>query len=288
MPELQDIFREFGREFRTANRLPLRHLKAMRAIETCRTAELGGHLDQCEECGHLRISYNSCRNRHCPKCQGAAGEKWLADRMDDLLPVRYFHVVFTLPDMLNPLALRNQREVYGLLFRAASETLLELAADPKFLGARIGLTAVLHTWGQNLMDHPHPHCLVPGGGISPDSLYWRQSRKKFFIPVRVISRKFRGKFLALLMEAYRDGKLVFTGAIAGMAANVEQPDTADESQALPAVDRLEVLANRRCLSQEDANRSLALSTVRPRKDDRGAMVRFKKPVAAVPWQNRIA
>ena len=136
MPEMQDIFQEFGPAFRATHKLPLRHLKAMRAIESCRTAKLGGHLDQCDECGHLRISYNSCRNRHCPKCQGAASEKWLQNRMDDLLPVQYFHVVFTLPDILNPLALRNQREIYGLLFRAASETLLELARDQSFSGRR--------------------------------------------------------------------------------------------------------------------------------------------------------
>jgi len=222
MPELQDIFREFGPAYRAGYKLPLRHLKAMHAIESCRTAELGGHLDRCEACGHLRVSYNSCRNRHCPKCQGAAGEKWLAARMEDLLPVLYFHVVFTLPDLLNPLALRNQREVYALLFRAASETLLELAGDPRHLGAKIGLTAVLHTWGQNLLDHPHLHCLVPGGGISPDGLYWRQSRREFFIPVRVLSRKFRGKFLALLKEAYREGKLTFPGAIANLETSFPQ------------------------------------------------------------------
>lgn len=222
MPELQDIFRQFGPSYREKHRLPLVHLKAMRAIETCRTAALGSHLDRCEECGHLRISYNSCRNRHCPKCQGQTGQEWLAERLDDLLPVQYFHVVFTLPDLLNPLALYNQREIYGLLFRAASETLLELAAAPKFLGAQIGAIAVLHTWGQNLMNHPHLHCVVPGGGLSSDGLRWVQGRKKFFIPVRVLSRKFRGKFLALLKEAYREGGLVFSGAAVDAPVSFQQ------------------------------------------------------------------
>lgn len=222
MTELQDIFRQFGPFYREEHNLPLGHLKTMRAIETCRTAALGGHLDRCDECGHLRISYNSCRNRHCPKCQGMKGQEWLVERLDDLLPVQYFHVVFTLPDLLNPVALYNQRAIYGLLFRAASETLLELAADPKYLGARIGVIAVLHTWGQNLMDHPHLHCVVPGGGLSFDGLRWVQGRKKFFIPVKVLSRKFRGKFLALLKEAYREGGLVLPGAAADAAASFQR------------------------------------------------------------------
>ena len=159
--------------------------------------------------GHLRVSYNSCRNRHCPKCQGLAKEHWLIDREYDLLPVGYFHVVFTLPDGLNPLALRNQKEVYSLLFKAAAETLSELAIDPKYLGAQIGFISVLHTWSQNLMDHPHLHCIVPGGGLSLDRTHWINSQKKFFIPVKVLSKKFRGKFLAYLKEAYGDDKLKF-------------------------------------------------------------------------------
>lgn len=211
--ELQDIFHQFGTEFRKHYRLPLHQLKTMSRIESCRTSKLGGHIDECNYCGHLRVSYNSCRNRHCPKCQGLAKERWLIDREYDLLPVGYFHVVFTLPDGLNPIALRNQKEVYSLLFKAAAETLSELAIDPKYLGAQIGFISVLHTWGQNLMDHPHLHCIVPGGGLSLDGTHWMNSRKKFFIPVKVLSKKFRGKFLAYLKEAYGNNKLKFPGQI---------------------------------------------------------------------------
>ena len=212
-PELQDVFKEFGTEFRHSRGLPLNHLKTMSAIESCRTAKLGGHMDQCDACGNTRISYNSCRNRHCPKCQGLAKERWLLERERDLLRVGYFHVVFTIPDSLNPLVLRNQMECYGILFRAASETLTELALDPKHFSARIGLIAVLHTWGQNLLDHPHLHCIVPGGGLSQDGTRWVQSKKNFFLPVKVVSHKFRGKFLAYLKEAYQGNKLIFPGQI---------------------------------------------------------------------------
>jgi hypothetical protein len=164
--EVADIFRQFGPAYRPSHHLPLRHLRAMKAIECCRTAALGGHVEQCDSCGYLRISYHSCRNRHCPKYQSLPREKWLAARKQDLLLVEYFHLVFTIPDLLNPLALRNQRVVYDLLFKAASEALLILSKDPKHLGAEIGFLSILHTWGQNLMDHPHLHCLVPGGGLS--------------------------------------------------------------------------------------------------------------------------
>jgi len=211
--EVADIFRQFGPAYRESHLLPMRMLKTTSAIECCRTAALGGHVDQCDNCGYLRISYNSCRNRHCPKCQSLPKEKWLAARKRDLLPVKYFHLVFTIPDLLNPLALRNQRVVYDLLFKAASEALLALSKDPKYLGAEIGFISILHTWGQNLMDHPHLHCLVPGGGLSLNGQRWISSRRGFFIPVKVLSRLFRGKFLFYLKEAYRGGKLKFVGEI---------------------------------------------------------------------------
>jgi len=212
-PELADIFRIYGQAYRERYALSLPMLKAMQAIESCRTAALGGHVEECDECGHIRISYNSCRNRHCPKCGGLAKEKWLAERKRDLLPVSYYHVVFTIPADLNRLALVNQQAVYNILFRAASETLLELGKDPRHLGAEIGFIAVLHTWGQNLMDHPHLHCIVPGGGIQRNTGHWISSRKGFFIPVRVLSRLFRGKFLDYLKRAYYAGELKFEGKI---------------------------------------------------------------------------
>jgi len=210
--ELQDVFKMFGKEYRRRHRLPLNHLQTMSAVETCRSASLGGHVDQCDACGHVRISYNSCRNRHCPKCQGLAKERWLLERERDLLQFGYFHTVFTIPDSLNPITLRNQKVVYSVLFKAASETLLELALDPKYLGAQIGIITVLHTWGQNLLDHPHLHCIIPGGGLSLDGTRWIQSQKKFFLPVKVVSRKFRGKFLAYLKEAYHEKQTNFPRA----------------------------------------------------------------------------
>ena len=193
--EVADLFRAFGPAYREAHPMPLRHHRVMRAIEICRTAELGGHLDQCDHCGTVRISYNSCRNRHCPKCQSLEKERWLEAREKDLLPTPYFHVVFTLPEGLRPLALRNQKVLYNLLFKSVSETLTELARDSKHLGAEIGFMAILHTWSQTLIDHPHLHCLVTGGGLSLDGKRWISSRKDFFIPVKVLSSLFRGKFL---------------------------------------------------------------------------------------------
>lgn len=213
MPEVADIFRVYGGTYRSKHKLPRRMIKVMNALESCRTAKLGGHIDECDECGHIRISYNSCRNRHCPKCQSLVKERWLLDRKNDLLPVEYFHVVFTIPDTLNPLTLRNQKELYTILFKSVSETLLELGKDPKHLGADIGFIGVLHTWGQNLMDHPHIHCIVPGGGLSFDSERWIPSRDSFFIPVKVLSKLFRGKFLAYLKSAYKEDKLKFHGSI---------------------------------------------------------------------------
>jgi hypothetical protein len=211
MIELQDIFCEHGADYRKNHRLPLNVLKAMASIEACRTAELGGHIDECDECGHVRISYNSCRNRHCPKCQTLAKERWLEDRKKDLLPVGYFHVVFTIPQELNYLSFTNQKELYSILFKAVSETLLELGRDRKYLGAEIGFTSILHTWGQNLMHHPHIHCVVPSGGLSLDGTRWISCKGDFFIPVKVLSRKFRGKFLYYLKKAYYSNKLKFIG-----------------------------------------------------------------------------
>ncbi len=213
--EVADIFRAFGPAYREVhgNEMPVRHLRVMRAIEICRTAELGGHVDQCDQCGALRISYNSCRNRHCPKCQSLDKERWLEAREKDLLPTSYFHLVFTLPERLRPLALRNQKVVYNLLFQSGSETLTQVAKDPKHLGAEIGFMAILHTWSQTLIDHPHLHCLVPGGGLSPDGKRWVSSREDFFIAVKVLSALFRGKFLDGLKKAYEAGEFRFAGQI---------------------------------------------------------------------------
>lgn len=211
--EVADLFRAFGPAYRQAHEMLLGHLRVMRAIEICRTSELGGHLDQCDHCGTVRISYNSCRNRHCPKCQYLEKERWLEAREKDLLPIPYFHVVFTLPEGLRPLALRNQKIVYGLLFKTVSETLTELARDSKHLGAEIGFLAILHTWSQTLIHHPHLHCLVTGGGLSLDGKQWLRSRKDFFIPVKVLSSLFRGKFLDGLKREYETGQLRFPGQI---------------------------------------------------------------------------
>ncbi len=212
--EVADVFRAHGPAYRQAHEMPLRHLRAMRAIEICRTAALGGHVDECDHCGALKISYNSCRNRHCPKCQCLDKERWLEARKDDVLPVNYFHVVFTLPEQLRALALRNQEAIYQILFRASSQSLQELTRDPKHLGAQIGFIAMLHTWSQTLMDHPHLHCIVTAGGLSLDETQWIPCNKDFFLPVKVVSRLFRGKFLAYLKKAYTKGRISFPGTIA--------------------------------------------------------------------------
>jgi len=191
--------------------------KVLRHIATCRTAALGGHVDECGACGHQRISYNSCRDRHCPKCQGPRRAQWLDQRLERLLPVPYFHVVFTLPGELNPIILRNKRIAYTLLFDAAAKTLRELARDPKHLGAETASTAVLHTWGQNLMFHPHLHCVITGGGLALDAKRWIAGRKRFFLPVRVLGKLFRGKFLAALDHAYQNGLLDLAGSTARLA-----------------------------------------------------------------------
>ncbi len=219
--EVADVFRQYGPSYRQSHKMPLNQLRAMRAIEICRTSELGGHVDECDTCGSIRISYNSCRNRHCPKCQFTRKEKWLEARKQDLLPTQYFHIVFTIPDELNPLALRNQRLLYNILFRSVSETLIELAKDPKHLGAKIGFVSILHTWGQNLMDHPHIHCIVTGGGLSFNGKRWISCRKGFFLPVRVLSKLFRGKFLSYLQRSYQSEELLFIGDIVNMKAPVQ-------------------------------------------------------------------
>jgi hypothetical protein len=217
--EVADIFRRHDAAWRTAHagHLSLGQKKVMAAIENCRTAALGGHVEACEDCGHSRIAYNSCRNRHCPKCQGAAARDWLAARQADLLPVGYFHVVFTLPAEIADIAYQNKAVIYDLLFRAACEALLTIAADPRHLGARIGITAVLHTWGSAMTHHPHVHMIVPGGGISLDGMRWVSCRPGFFLPVRVLSKLFRRLFLSRLNDAHAAGHLQFFGDLAYLA-----------------------------------------------------------------------
>ena len=217
--EVADIFRAHGAAWRRANagHLSLGQLKVMSAIESCRTAALGGHVARCEDCAYEHIAYNSCRNRHCPKCQGAAAKDWLAARQAELLPVEYYHVVFTLPAPIADIAYQNKAAVYGILFKAAAETLIAIAADPKHLGARIGLTAVLHTWGSALTHHPHIHFVVPGGGISLDGERWISCRPGFFLPVRVLSRLFRRLFLEQLVAAHEAGRLHFFGDLRHLA-----------------------------------------------------------------------
>ena len=211
--EVADIFRAAGAAWRAqrAGHLSLGQLKVMSAIERCRTAELGGHVLQCRECGHQQMAYNYCRNRHCPKCQSAAAKRWLTARQGELLPVEYYHVVFTLPEPLRDVAYQNQTVVYNILFQAAAETLLTIARDPKHLGAGIGVTLVLHTWGSTLVHHPHVHGIVPGGGFSVDGRQWLACRRGFFLPVKVLSRLFRRLFLDKLRHAHTTGKLKFFG-----------------------------------------------------------------------------
>ncbi len=221
--ELADILRDYTPAFleRYGDTVSAEQSRVLHDLVCCRTAVLGGHLEECDQCGHQRIAYNSCRNRHCPKCQAAVRAQWLDERASELLPVPYFHVVFTLPAALGPVALQNQRLVYGLLFQAAAQSMLQLARDPQHLGADIGFVAVLHTWGQNLHLHPHVHCVVPGGGISPDGEHWIACRPGFFLPVRALGRLFRGKFLALLERAFGQGQLGFYG---------QQQDLADPKE----------------------------------------------------------
>ena len=211
--EVADIFRQHGADYRNAHRLSRDQLRVMRAIEVCRTAALGGHLEECDRCNFTRNAYNSCRNRHCPKCQGAERARWLEARKAELLPVEYFHVVFTLPEQMAEIAFYNKETVYGILFRATAETLLTIARDPKHLGAEIGFFAILHTWGQNLLHHPHLHCVVPGGGLSPDHERWIPCLPGFFLPVRVLSELFRRLFLEQLEDAFYKNELRFPGSL---------------------------------------------------------------------------
>jgi hypothetical protein len=214
--EVGDILRVHGESYHAQHRISPEQAVVMRRLAACRTAALGGHVDSCSDCGFVRISYNSCRDRHCPKCQKLKQLEWLEARLERLLPVPYFHVVFTLPEALKPLALKNRRLVYNLLFQAAGQTLLKLAADPQRLGAQVGFTAVLHTWGQNLLFHPHLHCVVTGGGLSLDGQRWVAGREGYFLPVHVLGRLFRGKFLAGLKAAYQRGELTLTGSVADL------------------------------------------------------------------------
>jgi hypothetical protein len=211
--EVADIFRDHGPAWRLANagHVSLDQLKVMSAVARCRTAALGGHVTRCEDCAHEHIAYNSCRNRHCPKCQAGAAKAWLAAREAELLPVGYFHLVFTVPARIADIAYQNKRALYDLLMRASAETTLTIAADPKHLGAKIGITSVLHTWGSAMTHHPHVHMIVPGGGLSVDGSQWLPCRANFFLPVRVLSRLFRRLFLDGLTKLHRDGRLAFFG-----------------------------------------------------------------------------
>lgn len=220
-PEVADVFRKHAGKYLERYGASSEARRVLRDLSRCRTAALGGHKKECPECGHEEFFYNSCRNRHCPKCQGAARAKWLAAREADLLPVEYFHLVFTLPETLGPIASQNKALAYNLLFRAVSETLLEIGRDERHLGAELGFLALLHTWGQRLNHHPHIHCVVPGGGLSKDRSRWISARKGFFLPVRVLSRLFRGKFIASLARAYREGELEFRGKLAHLAEDGE-------------------------------------------------------------------
>jgi hypothetical protein len=217
--EVAHIFRGAGPAYRTAHtgHLSLAQLKVMTAIEHCRTPALGGHVEACTDCGHWRVAYNSCRNRHCPKCQGVAARTWLAEREADLLPVGYFHVVFTLPAEVAAITFHNKAALYDLLFKAASETMLTIAADPKHLGAHIGITSVLHTWGSAMTYHPHVHMIVPGGGIGLDGARWISSRPAFLLPVRVLGKLFRRLFLTRLLQLHDAGRLAFFGSLAPLA-----------------------------------------------------------------------
>ncbi len=211
------MVRAHGEEYRRAHRPSAAQEAVLKHIGECHTAALGSHLQACDTCEHQRISYNSCRDRHCPKCQNTARAEWLTQRLERLLPVPYFHVVFTIPDALNPVALRNKKVLFNILFAAASETLQTIAQDKKHLGAQLGFTMVLHTWGQNLLFHPHVHCVVTGGGLSPDGTRWISAQEKYLLPVKVLGRLFRGKFLAALERAYKGGELKFGGSTAELA-----------------------------------------------------------------------
>jgi hypothetical protein len=217
VPELADIFRQHGPAYRRAHAMPLHHHKLMQAVEACRTPALGGVVEWCPQCQRAHTRYRSCRNRHCPKCQGTARLHWLEARKAELLPVEYFHVVFTVPAAIAELCLRNKEIVYGILFRVTAETLLTIARDPKRLNVETGFFAVLHSWGQNLHFHPHLHCVVPGGGLSRDGTRWINGRRRFFLPVRVLSALFRRLFLQALEQAFEQGQILFPGTLSTLS-----------------------------------------------------------------------
>jgi hypothetical protein len=272
--EVAEVFRKYGAAFldRYSDTLSTEQRRALHDVAACRTAALGGHAEVCDRCGHQRIAYNSCRNRHCPKCQATAAAQWTEARQAELLPVDYFHVVFTLPPALRPIGLQNRRVVYRILFRAAAETLQQIAADPRHLGAEIGFLAILHTWGQNLLHHPHVHCVVPAGGISADGSCWVACKPRFFLPVRVLSAMFRGKFLALVRGAFNQGKLAFRGRLSPLADPTEfhrvlaasarvkwvvyaKPPTGGPNQVLKYLARYThrvAISNQRLIALEDA------------------------------------
>lgn len=231
--EVADVFRRYGATYREAHVLTGGQRRVMRAIEACRTAALGGHLERCDTCGHERPAYDSCRNRHCPKCQALAKAAWLEARRAELLATEYFHVVFTVPEAIAAIAYQNKAVVYGILFRATAETLRTIGADPQHLGAALGFLAVLHTWGQTLLHHPHVHCVVPGGGLAPDGQRWIACRPGFFLPVRVLSRLFRRLFLEQLQAAFARGQLHFAGPLAAL------PDPAAFAQYLAPLRQME-------------------------------------------------
>jgi hypothetical protein len=215
--EVADVVRAHADDYRRAHRPSAAQEAVLRHVSQCRTAALGGHVQQCDRCGHQRIAYKSCRDRHCPKCQNTARAEWITERLERLLPVPYFHVVFTIPDALNPLALRNKKAIFDILFAAASQTLLGIARDQKHLGAQLGFTMVLHTWGQNLLFHPHIHCVVTGGGLSSDATRWIAACEEYLLPVKVLAKLFRGKFLAALDQAYQNAELDLAGSTAELA-----------------------------------------------------------------------
>jgi hypothetical protein len=227
--EVADVFRQYGEAYLAQYGVSREQRRVLRDIQACRTAALGGHIAQCDQCGHQKIAYNSCRNRHCPKCQGPARARWHDARAAEVLPVPYFHVVFTVPEVLGPLALQNQRVMYNVLFQAVAETLLEVAAQPKRLGAQLGVLAVLHTWGQNLLHHPHVHCVVPAGGLAVEGSAWVACREGFFLPVRVLSRVYRGKFIAFLKRAHERGQLLFHGNLRPLADRAVLEQLIDQS-----------------------------------------------------------
>ena len=305
--EVADIFRRHGEAFRRSHGAHLGRIerRVMAAIELCRTPALGGHVEQCGDCGLVRCAYNSCRNRHCPKCQGLARAEWLEARQAELLPVPYYHVVFTLPPPVAEIAFQNKRAVYAILFHAAAEAMRDIAAEPRHLGAEIGAVAVLHTWGQTLQHHPHLHCIVPGGGLSPDQTRWVACRPGFFLPVRVLSRRFRTLFLARLQAAFVAGELRFSGTLAALAAPnafAERLDTlravewvvyakrpfAGPEQVLAYLGRYThrvALANSRLTRLADGQVDFTWKDYRSRQDQ-GADARCRRIHSAVPSPRR--